>query len=732
MSLFSLKIIAESLKSEHRLLVEQVLGVYGFSDEFISSELSVFEELLKSEGFSKKDLILIKSIVANSQNISNSILDLYELEKKFISIDEKNTFLKIKCDLALARIAYCYKLRDIILQAKVKRIKYKMARQASVANFFDVFARETLGFNEQISPEDFLMSAVSRYVVIYKEDGVYIKIANPFNRERELRSQYQKELKLLEQDGQPVQGFDQPESSHYATLQALTNGNYVSYPSDRRDIGQIAMPYKIGNKVVSIYFIKGEVLLEQIADPDKLERKNNLIKKIVSRANLYTEKIVRDLIIEEFSVKLRLASELDVFFDNIQDIMDMLFLKKISFSFRAVGDMAILNEKYSSEQGWFIDVLPSKNKDEQEYIYHVEKSNDNIFLANHQTSPVHYYSWQPLELQNKEVNEKIKNLLHVDMESFYPDQFTDQNLIKILNRLFMNLSGLMYELSQQNYLALNNFCEQQQILAQKEIEAIRQQQLVYLDLAKTNIFNRAYLEKRLSLLFSELKKVPQPVSFIMIDIDHFKNVNDTYGHKIGDMVLNSLTEAVADIEEVYGDKKMIELILEANIYEEISRKWQADSRRDSSLVDKKQEMINVIGTGILSENITNLAEVRKLIVQPAYKRIFARWGGEEFMLVLPGIDEAEALQIARKVAGNIKNKEYISQKYKFKITATLGLLTKPAGNRSLTMDKCFQRVDDALYAGKLNGRNQVMVYNKDNEKNIKKAGLARTSSSGTN
>lgn len=97
------------------------------------------------------------------------------------------------------------------------------------------------------------------------------------------------------------------------------------------------------------------------------------------------------------------------------------------------------------------------------------------------------------------------------------------------------------------------------------------------------------------------------------------------------------------------------------------------------------------------------------------------------MLVLPGVDEQEALKIAEQIAANIKNKEYISTKYKFNITATLGLLTKPAGNNTLTIDKCFQRVDDALYTGKLNGRDQVLVYNKTNEKIIKKAGLQRHS-----
>ena len=53
----------------------------------------------------------------------------------------------------------------------------------------------------------------------------------------------------------------------------------------------------------------------------------------------------------------------------------------------------------------------------------------------------------------------------------------------------------------------------------------------------TNLFNRRYLEETLQRELHRAERHSTPVSIIMIDIDHFKNVNDTYGHDGGDEVL---------------------------------------------------------------------------------------------------------------------------------------------------------------------------------------------------
>lgn len=60
--------------------------------------------------------------------------------------------------------------------------------------------------------------------------------------------------------------------------------------------------------------------------------------------------------------------------------------------------------------------------------------------------------------------------------------------------------------------------------------------------AVTNVHNRRYLLERLKEEFSHARRMRKPLSLIMLDIDHFKNVNDTYGHLAGDLVLHQVAQ----------------------------------------------------------------------------------------------------------------------------------------------------------------------------------------------
>jgi len=77
----------------------------------------------------------------------------------------------------------------------------------------------------------------------------------------------------------------------------------------------------------------------------------------------------------------------------------------------------------------------------------------------------------------------------------------------------------------------------------KELEWIKQ-------VAKTDmltaLLNRRGFDAAISQTLENIKKVPEPLSIIMLDIDHFKKVNDTYGHLIGDNVLKMLSKLLND------------------------------------------------------------------------------------------------------------------------------------------------------------------------------------------
>jgi len=125
----------------------------------------------------------------------------------------------------------------------------------------------------------------------------------------------------------------------------------------------------------------------------------------------------------------------------------------------------------------------------------------------------------------------------------------------------------------------------------------------------------------------------------MGDLDHFKNINDTYGHDCGDFILKEV----------------------ANILRELSRE-------------------------------TDIA---------------SRWGGEEFLLLLPQTDGEGAFILAEKIRQSLEDADYIYQDQLLKLTMTLGIAVYKEG---MTIDEVIKNADIAIYNGKKAGRNQVVQF----------------------
>lgn len=149
----------------------------------------------------------------------------------------------------------------------------------------------------------------------------------------------------------------------------------------------------------------------------------------------------------------------------------------------------------------------------------------------------------------------------------------------------------------------------------------------------TGILNRRKLEEYFTQEINRHHRYNTLFSVIMFDLDHFKKVNDTWGHDVGDLVL----------------KKVVALTLK---------------------------------------------HIREI-------DIFARWGGEEFIILLPQTDIQQAQKLAERlriaVADTLINDTIA-------ITISLGLAQH---NQNETMDEILKRVDQCLYAAKDAGRNQV-------------------------
>jgi diguanylate cyclase (GGDEF)-like protein/PAS domain S-box-containing protein len=156
----------------------------------------------------------------------------------------------------------------------------------------------------------------------------------------------------------------------------------------------------------------------------------------------------------------------------------------------------------------------------------------------------------------------------------------------------------------------------------------------------TKLFNRRYLQETLEREISRAKREKQHVSLIIMDIDHFKNVNDKYGHAAGDEMLRAISD-----------------LLKKNIRQE---------------------------------------------------DIPCRYGGEEFLLVLPGASTKIAKIRANKLREEINALQVEHHGQNIDVTISLGIATFPV--HGSTGEKTLLRADQALYRAKQDGRNRVLVF----------------------
>lgn len=156
----------------------------------------------------------------------------------------------------------------------------------------------------------------------------------------------------------------------------------------------------------------------------------------------------------------------------------------------------------------------------------------------------------------------------------------------------------------------------------------------------TNLFNRRYLEETLERELARASRELYPLCIVIMDIDHFKNVNDTYGHEAGDIVLKTLADTVT------------------------TQSRQGD--------------------------------------------FVCRFGGEEFVLVMPNI----GIEVAKERVNSLHRfiaSQYISfGRFNINITLSMGVALYP--KHGDTRELLLRAADRALYTAKNAGRNRVIVF----------------------
>ncbi|MBI5524361.1 MAG: sensor domain-containing diguanylate cyclase [Desulfarculus sp.] len=166
----------------------------------------------------------------------------------------------------------------------------------------------------------------------------------------------------------------------------------------------------------------------------------------------------------------------------------------------------------------------------------------------------------------------------------------------------------------------------------KELE-----QLAMLD-QLTKLPNRRYLEQTMTGRLAELQRLAWPFGVIFMDIDHFKQVNDQYGHDVGDQVLVM-----------------------------VSRTLELNSRP-----------FDLVG----------------------------RWGGEEFLAIVPNVEAQGLSKVARRYLALVRSSVIFHQMEPLMVTISLGAtLATPQDN----IETLLQRADTLMYKSKQAGRDRISI-----------------------
>ncbi len=151
----------------------------------------------------------------------------------------------------------------------------------------------------------------------------------------------------------------------------------------------------------------------------------------------------------------------------------------------------------------------------------------------------------------------------------------------------------------------------------------------------TGAYNRREVYQALHREMDRAARYNKPFSIILFDVDHFKNINDTYGHIVGDNVLKGI----------------------------------------AALVNKTIRRTDCLG----------------------------RWGGEEFLIVLPETDSAFAARLAEKICEVIRLKRFETIN---RVTASFGVTTYQPGQ---DIEAMLHSADTAMYQAKQAGRDRVIA-----------------------
>lgn len=208
--------------------------------------------------------------------------------------------------------------------------------------------------------------------------------------------------------------------------------------------------------------------------------------------------------------------------------------------------------------------------------------------------------------------------IHDDSSDFFSEEYTPVTESKLM---------ILSRVTQHYALVLGNLRLRETL----KMESIRE--------PLTGLYNRRHMEAFLEREVRRAERCKTRIGFIMLDIDHFKHINDTHGHDTGDVVL-----------------KRLGMLLQSSI-------------RGGDIA--------------------------------------CRYGGEEFLLIMPEIPLNTAQRCAEELRQRVQDLKIAHQDKSLNITISLGVATMP--EHGFDSEDVIKAADEALYRAKFGGRNQVVL-----------------------
>ena len=151
----------------------------------------------------------------------------------------------------------------------------------------------------------------------------------------------------------------------------------------------------------------------------------------------------------------------------------------------------------------------------------------------------------------------------------------------------------------------------QDITSRKNREALLKNQAIRDPL--TSLYNRRYFEEEVTKQILEAKSKQQPYTVLMLDADHFKNVNDTYGHKVGDKVLIELAATAEralrdnDIVARYGGEEFVVFLpgIHADQGRVVADRLRQSIAGQVVYSDAKQPVHFTVSVGVSSSDVSD-------------------------------------------------------------------------------------------------------------------------------